>query len=69
MPFGNLTKFKTTTMKTYRFILSVYNSTIIEVQAENYTKAEASALHEFHESEIIHDLCNPKDMSVDIELD
>lgn len=56
-------------MKTYRFILSVYNSTIIEVQAENYTKAEASALHEFHESEIINDLCNPKDMSVDIELD
>ena len=56
-------------MKTYRFKLSVYNSTIIEVQAENYTKAEASALHEFHESEIIHDLCNPKDMSVDIELD
>ena len=56
-------------MKTYRFILSVYNSTIIEVQAENYTKAEASALHEFLESEIIHDMCDPKDMSVDIELD
>jgi len=38
-------------MKTYQFIVTVSNSTIVEVQSENYEEAVGLALKEFHESE------------------
>jgi len=56
-------------MKTYQFIVTVSNSTIVEVQSDNYDEALGLALTQFHESEIIHDLCDPRSMGVDIELD
>lgn len=56
-------------MKTYQFIVTVSNSTIVEVQSENYEEAVGLALKEFHESEVIHDLCDPRSMGVDIELE
>ena len=56
-------------MKTYQFIVTVSNSTIVEVQSDNYEEAVGLALKEFHESEVIHDLCDPRSMGVDIELD
>lgn len=56
-------------MKTYQFIVTVSNSTIVEVQSENYEDAVGLALKEFHESEVIHDLCDPRSMGVDIELE
>lgn len=56
-------------MKTYIFNVSVRNSTIIEVKANNEVEAKASALNEFEESEIIHDLCKPNEMDIELELE
>lgn len=56
-------------MKTYSFIVSVSNSTIIEVNAENYETARKSAIDRFYDCGVISDLCNPSDMGVDIELE
>ena len=56
-------------MKTYIFNVSVRNSTIIEVKANNEVDAKASALNEFHDSEIIHDLCKPNEMDIELELE
>ena len=53
-------------MKTYSFIVSVSNSTIIEVNAENYETARKSAIDRFYDCGVISDLCNPSDMGVDI---
>jgi len=56
-------------MKTYSFIVSISNSTIVEVNAENFEDAKKSALDRFYECGVISDLCNPSDMGVDIELE
>lgn len=56
-------------MKTYSFIVSISNSTIIEVNAENFEDAKQSALNRFYDCGVISDLCNPSDMGVDIELE
>jgi hypothetical protein len=56
-------------MKTYSFLVSVSNSTIIELDAENFEDAKKSALDRFYDSGIMSDLCNPGDMSVDIDLE
>ena len=53
-------------MKTYTFIARISNSSVIEVEAKNYADALSSAICEFHESEIIYDLCNPKDMQFSV---
>jgi hypothetical protein len=36
-------------MKTYSFIVSISNSTIVEVNAENFEDAKKSALDRFYE--------------------
>ncbi len=56
-------------MKTYSFIISVSNSTIIEVNAENYDTARKQALDRFYDCGVLSDICNPSDMGVDIELE
>jgi hypothetical protein len=56
-------------MKTYSFLVSVSNSTIIELDAENFEDAKKSALDRFYDSGIMSDLCNPSDMCVDIDLE
>lgn len=53
-------------MKTYTFIARISNSSVIEVEAKNYADALSSAICEFHDSEIIYDLCNPKDMQFSV---
>ena len=56
-------------MKTYIFNVSIRNSTIIEVKANNEVEAKASALNEFEESEIIYDLYKPNEMDIELELE
>lgn len=54
-------------MKTYRFILTITNSTIIEVQADDYDKAFELADKEAFETDAVKYLCNPSDVEADLE--
>lgn len=53
-------------MKTYSFIVRVKNSTIIEVNAENFEDAQEIALTD---TRVLSDICNPSDMEIELELD
>jgi hypothetical protein len=55
-------------MKTYSFIVRVTNSTIIEVNAENFEDAKEIAMDEVHYGGYIIDLLNPS-VKIDLELD
>ena len=56
-------------MKTYSFIVRVTNSTIIEVNAENFEDAQEIAMNKVHDTGVLSDICNPSDMEIDLELD
>ena len=56
-------------MKTYSFIVAVRNSTIIEVNAENFEDAQEIAMNKVHDTGVLSDICNPSDMEIDLELD
>jgi len=49
-------------MKTYQFTLSITNSTIVEVQAENFEAAFDLAHTEAFETDAVKYLCNPSDV-------
>lgn len=53
-------------MKTYSIIVRVKNSTIIEVNAENFEDAQEIALTD---TGVLSDICNPSDMEIELELD
>jgi hypothetical protein len=55
-------------MKTYEFILSITNSTIIEVQANNIVEGLEIAQNQAYDTDVIKRLCNPSDVEVDIDL-
>jgi len=54
-------------MKTYQFILSITNSTIIEVQADDYEKALNLANIEAFETDAVKYLCNPSDVEAELK--
>jgi hypothetical protein len=54
-------------MKTYQFILTITNSTIIEVEADDYDKAFDLAYKEAFETDAVKNLCNPSDVECDLE--
>jgi len=54
-------------MKTYQFILTITNSTIIEVQADDYERAFDIAYKEAFETDAVKNLCNPSDVEADLE--
>ena len=56
-------------MKKYQFIIKIQNSTIIEVEANDYLSAESAAIDKAYETGIIKDLCNPSDVEVETEFD
>ena len=56
-------------MKKYQFIIKIQNSTIIEVEANDYLSAEAAAADKAYDTGLIADLCNPSDVEVDVEWD
>lgn len=55
-------------MKTYQFVLTITNSTIIEVQADDYEKAFDLAYVEAFETDAVKNLCNPSDVECDLNL-
>jgi hypothetical protein len=55
-------------MKTYSFIVRVTNSTIIEVNAENFEDAQEIAMNKVHDTGVLSDICNPSDMEIDLEF-
>lgn len=56
-------------MKKYQFIVRIYNSTTIEVEANDYLSAEAAAIDKAYDTGVIKDLCNPSDVEVEAEFD
>ena len=56
-------------MKTYSFIVRVTNSTIIEVNAENFEDAQEIAMNKVHYGGYTIDLFNPSDVKIELELD
>lgn len=55
------------TMKTFEIIIRIENSTIVEIQAEDYATAEAKAYDYAYDTGVVHDLCNPSDVMVTTE--
>ena len=55
-------------MNTYEVIVSIVNSTIIEVQAEDIISAQDIALDKVYDEGILKDLCNPSDVEIDTEV-
>ena len=55
-------------MKTYVIAVKITNSTIIEVQAEDYFSAEHIALDKVYDEGHLKDLCNPSDVEIDVEV-
>jgi hypothetical protein len=55
-------------MKTYQFILTITNSTIIEVQSDDYERAFNLAYKEAFETDAVKHLCNPSDVECDLNL-
>ena len=56
-------------MKTYSFIVRVTNSTIVEVNAENFEDAQEIVMNKVHEGGYLTDLCNPSDMEIEVDID
>jgi hypothetical protein len=54
---------------TYRFILTISNSTVIEVQADNYDDAMLIAHKEAFETDAVKNLCNPSDIEAELDWD
>lgn len=55
-------------MNTYEIIVSIVNSTIIEVQAENPESAQEIAIDRVYDEGILKELCNPSDVEIDAEV-
>ena len=55
-------------METYQFVVTVSNSTVIEVEADNIDNAIEIAQNQAYNDDIVETLCNPSDMQVDIDL-
>jgi hypothetical protein len=55
-------------MKTYQFILTITNSTVIEVQAEFIDSAIDLANTEAFQTDVIKSLCNPSDVECSLDL-
>lgn len=55
-------------MNTYEVIVTITNSTIIEVQAEDIISAQNIALDKVYDGGILKDLCNPSDVEIDTEV-
>jgi hypothetical protein len=56
-------------MKNYSFIVAVRNSTIIEVNAENFEDAQEIVMNKVYEGGYLTDLCNPSDMEIELDID
>jgi hypothetical protein len=56
-------------MKTYSFIVAVRNSTIIEVNAENFGDAQEIVMNKVHEGGYLKLLCNPSDVEIEVDID
>ena len=54
-------------METFEIIIRIKNSTIIEIQAEDYATAEAKAYDYAYDTGVVHDLCNPSDVTIETE--
>ena len=55
-------------MNTYLFTLTITNSTMIEVEADNYESAFDLAHTEAFETDRVKDLCNPSDVEAQLDL-
>ena len=56
-------------MKIYSFIVAVRNSTIIEVNAENFGDAQEIVMNKVHEGGYLKLLCNPSDVEIEVDID
>jgi hypothetical protein len=54
-------------METFEIIIRIKNSTIVEIQAEDYATAEAKAYDYAYDTGVVHDLCNPSDVTIETE--
>jgi len=54
-------------MNTYEIVVRIENSTIVEIQAEDYATAEAKAFDYAFDTGVVHDLCNPSDVMIKVE--
>jgi hypothetical protein len=55
-------------MKTYQFVVTATNSTVIEVQADFIDEAIDIAQNQAYNDDIVKTLCNISDMQIDIDL-
>jgi hypothetical protein len=55
-------------MKTYQFVVTAANSTVIEVEADNIESAIEIAQNQAYNDDIVKTLCNISDMQIDIDL-
>lgn len=56
-------------MNTYTIIVRFYNSTAIEVEADSLDSAKDIAFNKFYEEGYLGDLCNPNDVTVEVEAE
>lgn len=56
-------------MENYTFIVTITNSTIIEVTADDIYEAQNIAINKVHDGGYLKDLCNPSDVEIELELE
>ena len=56
-------------MENYTFIVTITNSTIIEVTADYINEAHDIAMNKVHDGGYLKDLCNPSDVEIELELE
>jgi len=56
-------------MENYTFIVTITNSTIIEVTADDINEAHDIAMNKVHDGGYLKDLCNPSDVEIELKLE